>query len=58
MTIVHDMELTLTQQKVLEKYKDVFCCLRKLPGLYHIDTDPNVKLVQNTRHRVAITMRS
>ena len=54
--VVHDTE-TLNQQKVLEKYKDVVQGLGKLPGLYHIDIDPIVKPVQNTRRRVAIPIR-
>ena len=47
----------LTQEQVLDTYSDVFTGLGKLPGHYHIEVDPAVKPVQNTRRRVPIPVR-
>lgn len=49
--------MTLTKEQVLQNYNDVFTGLGTLPGVYHIDTDPNVKPVQNNLRRVAIPIK-
>ena len=36
-----------TKEQVLQEYADVFKGLKKLPGMYSIETDPKVKAVQN-----------
>ena len=48
----------LSKEHVLEEFRDVFHGLGKLPGLYHIDMDPEAKPVQNTRRHVPIPIRS
>ena len=57
--IIHAVTGTvgLQQSQVLEVYSDVFTGLGKLPGCYHIEVDPLVKPVQNTRRRVPIPVR-
>ena len=47
----------MTKEQVLSTYKDVFTGHGKLPGVYHIDIDDNVKPVQNTRRRVAAPLK-
>ena len=48
----------LTREAVLKEYQDVFHGLGKLPGCYHIEVDPSVTPVQNTRRRVPIPVRA
>ena len=38
---------SLTKGQILHEYKDIFTGLGKLPGTYHIETNPTVKPVQN-----------
>ena len=47
----------LNLEQVLHEYHDVFSGLGKLPGTYHIDTDPNVKAVQENPRRVPIPVK-
>ena len=47
---------SLTKEQVLTEYADVFTGLGKLPGVYHIETDPNVKPVQGNPRRVALPL--
>ena len=48
---------SLTQEKILHNYRDVFNGLGKLPGTYHIDMDPNAKSVQENPRRVPIPVK-
>ena len=47
----------LNQEQVLREYHGVFSGLRKLPGTYHIDMDPNAKAVQENPRRVPIPVK-
>lgn len=51
--ILH-VSTSTSKEQILNEYADVFNGLGKLPGVYHIETDPNVKPVQNNPRRVAI----
>ncbi|XP_048579022.1 uncharacterized protein K02A2.6-like [Nematostella vectensis] len=47
----------LTKQHVLHDYKDVFSGLGRLPGTYHIETDPTMKPKQKILRRVPIPVQ-
>jgi hypothetical protein len=47
----------VTNENILQEYKDVFTGLGKLPGQYHIETNPNVKPVQNNPRRIPIPVK-
>ena len=49
---------SLTKEQILHEYKDIFTGLGKLPGTYHIETDPTVKPVQNNPRRVPIPVKA
>ena len=49
--------VSLTQEKIVHNYRDVFTGLGKLPGTYHIDMDPNTKPVQENPRRVPIPVK-
>jgi len=55
--IMHINTSTLTKEQVLKDYADIFNGLGKLPGVYHIETDPNVQPVQSNPRRVAIPLQ-
>ena len=48
---------SLTQEKILHNYRDVFTGLGKLPGTYHIDMHPNAIPVQENPRRVPIPVK-
>ena len=48
---------SLTQEKILHNYSDIFTGLGKLPGTYHIDMDPNAEPVQENPRRVPIPVK-
>ena len=48
----------LSKDSVLTEYSDVFKGLGKLPGLYHIETDPNVKPKQDNPRRVPVSLKA
>ena len=48
---------SLTQERILHNYRDVFTGLGKLPGTYHKDIDPNAKPVQENPRRVPIPVK-
>ena len=50
-------ETTLTQEQVLNQYKDVFTGIGKLPGHYHIEMNQDTTPVQHTRRRVTVPVR-
>ena len=47
----------LSQEQILQDYQDVFTGLGKLPGVYHIEIDPNTKQVQENPRRVPIPIK-
>ena len=47
----------LTLEQVLRDYSDVFTGLGTLARVYHIDTDPKIKPVQNNPRRVPIPVK-
>ena len=47
----------LTKEQIFHDYADVFTGLGKLPGVYHIETDPNVKPTQSNPRRVPIPVQ-
>ena len=47
----------VTNENIIQEYKDVFTGLGKLPGQYHIETNPNVKPVQNNPRRIPIPVK-
>ena len=49
---------SLTKEQILHEYKDIFTGLGKLPGTYHIETDPTVKAVQNNPRQVPIPVKA
>ena len=49
---------SLTKEQIPHEYKDIFTGLGKLPGTYHIETDPTVKPVQNNPRRVPIPVKA
>ena len=49
---------SLTKEQILHEYKDIFTGLGKLPGTYHIETDPTVKPVQNNPIWVPIPVKA
>ena len=48
---------SLTQEKILHNYRDVFTGLGKLPGTYHRDMHPNAIPVQENPRRVPIPVK-
>lgn len=46
-----------TREQIVQEFNDVFEGLGKLPGEYHIETDTNVKPVQNNPRRVPIPLK-
>ena len=48
---------SLTQEKILHNYRDVFTGLGKLPGTYHVDMDPKAKPVQENPRRGPIPVK-
>ena len=48
---------SLTKTQVIHDYKDMFSGLGKLPGAYHIETDPSLKPVQNNPRRFPIPVQ-
>ena len=47
----------LTLDHILSSYKDVFECLGRLPGEYHMELDPEVKPVQHLPRKVPVALR-
>lgn len=48
----------LSQEQILSDYSDIFTGLGKLPGVYKIEMDPNVKPVQHNPRRVPLPIKT
>ena len=49
---------SLTKDRVMQEYQDVFTGLGRLPGVYSIEMDQNVKPVQDNPRRVPIPLKA
>ena len=49
---------SLTQEQILSQYSDIFTGLGKLPGVYKIEMDPDIKPVQHNPRRVPLPVKA